>query len=111
MGQIRSHCAGVESTADKYWDYFQPTLSALRGAPLERLTDIPDRVPHNRISYAARAFAKEMLRVAYESLRKDWFHENLVIGSAGAHRQSGVSVGRLDADTERSFTASVIRKA
>ena len=60
----------VESAADKYWDYFQPTLAALRGAPLERLTDILDRVPHNRISYAARAFAKEMLRVAYESLRR-----------------------------------------
>lgn len=60
----------VESTADEYPDYFQPTLAALRGVPLMNLTDILDRVPHDRISDVGRAFAKEMLRVAYESLRR-----------------------------------------
>ncbi|HQU78659.1 MAG TPA: HipA domain-containing protein [Azonexus sp.] len=60
----------VESTANDHPDYFQPTLAALRGVPLAKLTDILDRVPHDRISNDACAFAKEMLRVAYESLRR-----------------------------------------
>lgn len=60
----------VESTAEVHPDYFQPTLAVLRGVPVGKLTDILDRVPHDRISDAARAFAKEMLRVAYESLRR-----------------------------------------
>lgn len=60
----------VESTSDEHPDYFQPTLAALRGVPLANLTDTLDRVPRDRISDAARTFAKEMLRVAYESLRR-----------------------------------------
>lgn len=60
----------VESTATDHPDYFQPTLAALRGIPLAKLTDILDRVPNDRISNDANAFAKEMLRVAYESLRR-----------------------------------------
>ena len=60
----------VESTANDHPDYFQPTLAALRGIPLAKLSDILNRVPPDRISHDASAFAKEMLRVAYESLRR-----------------------------------------
>ncbi len=60
----------VESTANDHLDYFQPTLAVLRGIPLAKLTDILDRVPRDRISNDACAFAKEMLRVAYERLRR-----------------------------------------
>ena len=60
----------VESTANDHPDYFRPTLAVLRSVPLAKLTDILDCVPHDRISNDACAFAKEMLRVAYESLRR-----------------------------------------
>ena len=60
----------VELTANDHPDYFQPTLAALRGVALVKLTETLDKVPHDRISHDARALAKEMLRVAYESLRR-----------------------------------------
>lgn len=58
----------VESMAVRYPDFFLPTLTALRGISLVRLTGLLDLLPENRVTETARRFAKEMLRVAYESL-------------------------------------------
>lgn len=58
----------VESMAVQYPDYFMPTLDVLRSVPLTRFTDLLDRLPSDRASQTACQFAKEMLRVGYESL-------------------------------------------
>jgi hypothetical protein len=60
----------VESTAQEYPDYFRPTLDRLRSTPLERIVAIVDRVPGKRMTPAARDFAKAMLGVAHECLRR-----------------------------------------
>jgi hypothetical protein len=58
----------VESTALKHPEYFMPTLDVLRSVPLARLTQLLDQLPHDRASPTACQFAKEMLRIGYESL-------------------------------------------
>ena len=58
----------VESIALQHPDYFMPTLDVLRRVPLARLTELFDRLPPDRASVSACQFAKEMLRVGYESL-------------------------------------------
>ena len=65
-----SPLALVESTAQEYPDYFRPTLDRLRSTPLERIVAIVDRVPGERMTPAARDFAKAMLGVAHECLRR-----------------------------------------
>ncbi len=60
----------VESAAAKYPEYFQKTLDTLRTTPLGALTATIDRVPDTRISKPATNFAKAMLGVAYEALRR-----------------------------------------
>ncbi len=58
----------VESIAVQYPDFFMPTLDTLRKVPLIRLTELLDRLPHDRVSETACSFAKEMLRVGYAHL-------------------------------------------
>lgn len=60
----------VESAAAAYPEYFLPALVTLRAVPLAHLTAVLDHVPAARITEAARAFAKAMLSVAYENLRR-----------------------------------------
>lgn len=60
----------VELTAREYPDYFRPTLATLSNTPLAQLTGFVDRVPDERITAPARAFAKAVLGVAYDALRR-----------------------------------------
>lgn len=65
-----SPLALVESTAREYPDYFRPTLDRLRNTPLGHIVAIVDRVPGERMTPTARDFAKAMLGVAHECLRR-----------------------------------------
>lgn len=69
-GHGASPLALVESTARKYPDYFRPTLERLRRTPLALMIATVDRVPDERMSPVARDFAKAMLGVAHECLRR-----------------------------------------
>lgn len=65
-----SPLALVESTAREYPEYFRPTLDQLRNTPLEHLLGVVDRVPDEKMTTPARDFAKAMICVAYECLRR-----------------------------------------
>lgn len=58
----------VEYIAAQYPEYIQPTLDQLRRIPVSHITDLLDRLPQERATESARAFAKAMLQVAYEYL-------------------------------------------
>lgn len=60
----------VESMAGTYPDYFRPTLDVLRTVRFESLTKPLDCLPLDRITDTAREFAKAMLRVAFDCLRR-----------------------------------------
>ena len=60
----------VELTAQEYPEYFRPTLDRLRMASLEQIVSLVDQVPNVRMSVPARDFAKTMLNVSYNSLRR-----------------------------------------
>lgn len=65
-----SPLALVESTGREFPDYFRPALDRLRATPLVQMTAIVDCVPAERMTPAARDFAKAMLGAAYECLRR-----------------------------------------
>lgn len=65
-----SPLALVESTARTYPDFFRPALDVLRKTPLAQITAVVDRVPYERMSEPAKAFAQAMLSAAYECLRR-----------------------------------------
>jgi hypothetical protein len=60
----------VELTAQEYPDYFRPTLDRLRMTSLAHIFSVIDRVPEERMTMQARNFAKAMIGVAYDCLRR-----------------------------------------
>jgi HipA-like C-terminal domain len=60
----------VEVAVRAYPAYFTPTLESLAEVPLETLYTVIDEVPTNRMSEAARDFARTMLSCTYRALMK-----------------------------------------
>lgn len=58
----------VEVAARAYPDYFRPTLAKLAAIRVDDLCAVIDEVPCNRMSEAAREFARKMLTYDYSAL-------------------------------------------